>query len=139
VSKSSVLFLCTANSVRSQMAEGLLRTLAGDRFEVRSAGMYPFQVDELAVRAMKERGIDISEQRSKGVEEFLGKTDFGYVITLCGHAERACPTFPGKAARLHWPISDPVLAVGGLEKRLREFRRARDQIEERIRSWLAQE
>jgi arsenate reductase (thioredoxin) len=139
VSRPRVLFVCTANAARSQMAEGMLRTLAGDRFEVHSAGIYPRQVDELAVAAMKERDIDISKQRSKGVEEFLDKSDFSYVITLCGHAERACPAFPGGTVRLHWPVPDPALAVGSLEERLQEFRDVRDQIEALIEAWLAAE
>ncbi|MEN3009624.1 MAG: arsenate reductase ArsC [Candidatus Bipolaricaulaceae bacterium] len=124
--KTRVLFLCTHNAARSQMAEGLLRALGGDRFEVESAGHRPTQVHPLAVQAMAEIGIDISGQRAKPVAEFLGQT-FDYVVTLCGDdAPGSCPFFPGGRRYLHKPFPDP--SRGGLEA----FRRVRDA----IRSWL---
>jgi arsenate reductase (thioredoxin) len=133
-----VLFLCTANAARSQMAEGLMRVLAADRFEVHSAGTHPTEVDELAVQVMNERGIDISAQRAKSVDEFLGRHHVDYLIALCSEADQECPVFPGAIVRLNWPFDDPALAPGGMEERLEEFRRVRDQIEARIRAWLAE-
>jgi arsenate reductase (thioredoxin) len=136
VNKTKVIFLCTGNSARSQMAEALLRELAGDRYDVYSGGLRPVEVNELAVRVMRERGIDISGQRSKGLDEFLGKVNFGVIITLCDQAERECPIFPGISTRLHWPFEDPAAADGEEEERLAKFRETRDAIERRIREWL---
>ena len=112
--KTKVLFLCTHNSARLQMAEGLLRNLAGDRFEVMSAGTEATHVRPLAIRAMDELGIDISGQESKLLERYLGKT-FDYVITVCDDANEACPVFPG-ARRLHWSFEDPAQATGSEEE-----------------------
>src|ERR671938_2025240 len=105
--KKRVLILCTGNSARSQMAEGLLRRMAGDRFEVESAGVEPSRVRPEAVEAMREVGVDISGQRSKSVDEFSGQ-EFDYVITVCGKANEACPVFPGARTRLHMPFDDPA-------------------------------
>ncbi|MEP6742407.1 MAG: arsenate reductase ArsC, partial [bacterium] len=106
MSKPRVLIVCTGNAARSQMAEGLLRHDAGDRFEVFSGGIYPSYVRQLAIEAMRELGIDISGHRSKSVEEFADR-DIDYVITVCDHANEVCPAFPAKTKRIHWSIPDP--------------------------------
>jgi arsenate reductase (thioredoxin) len=137
--KTKVLFLCTHNSARSQMAEGLLRNLAGDRFEVMSAGTEATHVRPLAVvRAMDELGIDISGQESKTLERYLGET-FDYVITVCDDANEACPVFPGARRRLHWSFEDPAQATGSEEERRRVFQSVRDKIRERIEGELLTE
>lgn len=133
--EQKVLFLCTGNSARSQMAEGLLRQMAGDRFEVFSAGTEPAGLNPLAVRAMSEIGIDISPQRSKSAKEFLGQ-GFPYVITVCDQANERCPLFPGAIYRLHWSFQDPATAKGSEEERLAVFRRVRDQIRGRLEVFL---
>jgi arsenate reductase len=129
--RSRVLFLCTHNSARSQMAEGLLRQLAGDRFEVMSAGTEATHIRPLAIRAMDEIGIDISGQESKTLDRYLDEP-FDYVITVCDDANEACPFFPGAANRLHWSFEDPSRVEGLEEERLAVFRSVRDQIRERI-------
>jgi arsenate reductase len=123
--------LCTHNSARSQMAEGLLRALAGARFEIHSAGTEATVVRPLAIRAMEEIGVDISGQESKTLERYLGEP-FDYVITVCDDANEACPFFPGAKNRLHWSFGDPSRAGGSEEDRLALFRRVRDEIRERI-------
>ena len=133
--KKRVLFICTHNSARSQMAEGLLRHLAGDRYEAFSAGTEATFVRPPAIAAMRELGIDISSQYSKTTEAFAGQT-FDFVITVCDSAKEACPFFPGGAQRLHWSFEDPAAATGSEEERLRVFRRVRDAIAERIREVL---
>ena len=130
-----VLFLCTHNSARSQMAEGLLSDLAGDRFEVRSAGTEATHVRPLAIRAMEEIGIDISGQESKTLNRYLGEP-FDYVITVCDEANETCPFFPGAKNRLHWSFEDPARATGSEEERLAVFRRTREAIRERIEQEL---
>jgi arsenate reductase len=134
--KTGVLFLCTGNSCRSQMAEGYLRHLAGDRFEAHSAGTNPSQVNALAIEVMREKGIDISQQRSKNVTGYVGK-HFPYIITVCDNAKEHCPIFPGPAIRLHWSLPDPADARGTHEEQLAVFRTVRDQVEARIREFLA--
>jgi arsenate reductase len=136
--KPKVLFLCTHNSARSQMAEGLLRHLAGNHFEVISAGTEATHVRPLAIRAMDELGIDISGQESKTLDRYLGDT-FDYVITVCDDANEACPVFPGARRRLHWSFEDPAQATGSEEERLRVFRLVRDEIKERIEGELLTE
>jgi arsenate reductase len=131
MTKARVLFLCTHNSARSQMAEGLLRHLAGDRFEAMSAGTEATQVRPLAVRAMEEIGVDISHQASKTLERYL-QEPFDYVITVCDDANEACPFFPGAQSRLHWSFEDPSKAEGSEEERLAVFRSVRDRIRDRI-------
>lgn len=133
---SRVLFLCTANSARSQMAEALLRKHAGARFEAYSAGIEPGEVNPLTVRALGEIGIDASNHWAKSVELFRGRMHFDYVITVCSNAEARCPVFPGAAVRLHWAFEDPAAASGSEDERLAKFRAVRDQIETRIVSWL---
>jgi len=130
-----VLFLCTHNSARSQMAEGLLRHLGGDRFKAHSAGTEATGVRPEAVRAMAEIGVDISSQESKTLHRYLGEA-FDYVITVCDAANEACPAFPGAGRRLHWSFEDPSAASGPEEERLAAFRRVRDGIGERIRREL---
>jgi arsenate reductase len=131
-----VLFVCTGNSARSQMAEGLLRHEAGNRFDVSSAGTHPTQVRPEAVAAMNEIDIDISKHRSKSVDEFAGQ-QFDYVITVCDNANETCPVFPGNAQRLHWPFEDPAAAIGSEGERTAVFRRVRDEIRARIAQFLA--
>lgn len=122
-----VMFLCTGNSCRSQMAEGFARRYGGDALEVYSAGLIPAGVNENAAKVMAEVGIDISRQTSKAIDrELLNSMDL--IITLCGHAESLCPATPPEIKRLHWPVDDPVGTRGSEEKVLAEFRRARDEI-----------
>jgi len=135
--KKRVLFMCTGNVARSQMAEGLLRHLAGDRFEVFSGGVIPSYVRPNAITVMKELGIDISDHRSKSVNEFIG-TPFDYVITVCDYAAQRCPTFPGDAKRIHWSIEDPVV-IGDDEAQLEAFRTARDDLKGRIEAFVDDE
>ena len=132
-----VLFLCTGNSCRSQMAEGLLRWLGGSVVEVASAGTDPRPVHPDAVRAMREIGLDISRQKSKSVEPFLGRP-FDYVITLCDSAREACPVFPGAAKMLHWNLPDPAAASGSDEQRMLVFRGVREQLAAQIDDLLAE-
>ena len=132
--KKRVLILCTGNSARSQMAEGLLRHDGGGRFEVESAGTHPSSVRPEAVEAMREIGVDISGQRSKSVDEFAGR-EFDCVITVCDNAKENCPVFPSKTERVHWSFDDPAAAAGGEEERLAVFRRVRDEIRGRLREW----
>ena len=131
-----VLFLCTGNSCRSQMAEGWLRHLAGDRFNVASAGTRPAGLHPDALRVMHEAGVDIADHRSKNVSEFL-QQPFDFVITVCDSAKEACPYFPGEVQRLHWSFPDPAAATGTQEERLAVFRQVREQIGERIRTFAA--
>jgi arsenate reductase (thioredoxin) len=133
--KQRVLFLCTHNSARSQMAEGLLRALAGDRFEAMSAGTEATRVRPLAVRAMEEIGIDISGQESETLDRYLQER-FDHVITVCDDANESCPFFPGAQSRLHWSFEDPSKAEGTEEERLEVFRSVRDRIRQRIASDL---
>lgn len=134
--KRKVLFLCTGNSCRSQMAEGWLRHLAGDRFHVSSAGTQPAGLNTGAVEAMKESGVDISGHRSKHVNEFAG-VRFDYVVTVCDRARETCPIFPGGRTVLHWSFDDPASVQGSDDERRKVFRRVRDEIGDRIRTFLA--
>ena len=131
-----VLFLCTGNSCRSQMAEGWLRHLAGDRFHAWSAGLKPGIVHPLAIEAMREIGVDISGQRSKDVASLLGR-HFSHIITVCDRAQQNCPIFPGPSLREHWPIEDPATAEGSHDERVRVFRNVCDEIGERVRRFIA--
>jgi arsenate reductase len=134
--KPRVLFLCTHNSARSQMAEGMLRNLAEGRFEVMSAGTEATHVRRQAIKVMNEIGIDISGQESKTLARYLGQP-FDYVITVCDEANEACPVFPGAKNRLHWSLEDPSRAYGSEEERLAIFRRVRDEIREHIEQQFA--
>jgi len=129
--KEKVLILCTGNSARSQMAEGLLRFIGGDNFEVESAGVAPTSVRAEAIEVMRQIGIDISGHRSKSVDEFVDH-EFDFVITVCDNANENCPIFPGKARRIHWSFTDPAAVDGTDEERLAAFRDVRDQIKERL-------
>ena len=133
--KDRVLIVCTGNSARSQMAEGLLRHLAGDRFEVRSAGTKPGSVRSEAILVLDELGIDISSHHSKAFDEFAGQS-FDYVITVCDNAKESCPLFSGPARRIHWSLEDPASLSGTEEQRLTEFRRIRDQIRGRLTDFI---
>ena len=135
MTRPRVLFLCTHNSARSQMAEGFLHSMAGDRFEAGSAGTEKTTVNPLAIRAMAERGIDISGHASKRYEEVVPPA-WDYVITVCDDANERCPIVSGSVKRLHWSFEDPSKATGDPAQRLAVFRRVRDQIEERLTTWL---
>lgn len=132
--KKRVLILCTGNSARSQMAEGLLRHDAGDRFTVESAGLKPSTVRPEAIAVMKEADIDITSHRSKHVDEFAGQ-DFDYVLTVCDNAKESCPVFFGKATPLHHSFNDPAAVEGSEEKRLAAFRQVRDELRSYLRSF----
>lgn len=136
MNKARVLFLCTGNSARSQMSEAWLRNLAGDHFEVFSAGLEPKGVHPLTIQVMTEAGFDMSGHTSKKLSDFFGGPHFSYLITVCSSAEEKCPIFPGMGMRLHWPFEDPAAAQGSQEEQLAVFRRVRDEIGMRIRAWL---
>ena len=129
-----VLILCTGNSARSQMAEGLLRHGSTNAYEVFSAGTKPTHVRPEAITVMQEVGIDISSHRSKSVDEFAGQ-NFDYVITVCDNAKESCPVFPAKTKRIHWSIEDPAAVQGCEEERLTAFRRVRDELRVRLRAF----
>lgn len=135
IGKKRAIFLCTGNSARSQMAEGFLRQMAGDKFEVFSAGTKPAQVNPLAIKVMAEAGVDISKHRSKSAMEFIGQ-QFDYVITVCDNARQTCPIFPGKYEKVHWSLEDPAEATGTEEEKLAVFRKTRDKIKENIIAFL---
>lgn len=135
--KTKVLFLCTGNSCRSQMAEGFLRHLGGDVFEALSAGTNPVGLNPQAVAAMKEVGIDISHQQSKHLQEFSGQ-HIPYVITVCDKAKDACPVFPGDVCTLHWGLEDPAAAGGTEAQRLSAFRKARNEIHKHVIEFIAE-
>ena len=133
--KKKVLILCTGNSARSQMAEGLLRHFGGDRFTVESAGVTATFVRPFAVQAMREIGIDISTHRSKSIEEFRN-TVFDFVITVCDNAKETCPFFPANSKIFHWSFDDPAEAAGDKEEQLALFRRIRDEIRAQIKDFI---
>lgn len=134
--KPAILVLCTGNSARSQMAEGLFRHYLGDRFEVHSAGTRPSRVRPEAIAVMAELGIDISGHWSKSVDEFLGR-EFAYIFTVCDNAKETCPVFPRKAERIHWSFEDPAAVEGDAETRLSSFRQIRDEIKKRVTQFAA--
>lgn len=135
--KTKVLFLCTGNSARSQMAEAILRHHAGDVYEVHSAGLEPKGIHPYTVRVMDEAGISLEGQTSKDVSVYLGWVNFGYLITVCGNAEERCPrTFLGISRRLHWDLEDPAAFKGSDEEKLAKFRQIRNEIDVRVRDWL---
>jgi arsenate reductase len=137
--KTKVLFLCTGNSARSQMAEALLRKYAGNLFEVYSAGLEPKGINPLTIQVMEEIGVDMSQHSSKDLREYIGKTNFGYMITVCDRAEKNCPIFPGMGIRLHWSIEDPAEFVGTPKETIARFRATRDQLDLKVRDWLGQQ
>ncbi len=132
-----VLFVCTGNSCRSQMAEGFLRHFAPRKFRTWSAGTRPSALNPRAVQVMREAGVDISPQTSKDIRALAGRT-FDCVITVCDSARQSCPVFPGAGSRLHWDLEDPAAAAGSDEERMAVFRRVRDQIEQHVRQFIAQ-
>jgi arsenate reductase len=136
MSKARVIFLCTGNSARSQMAEAFLRRYAGDMFEVYSAGFEPKGINQYTIKVMEEIGYDLSTHTSKTLKQFLGQVHFGIVITVCIKAEELCPTIPGVGTRLYWPFEDPAAFEGSEEEKLNKFREIRDQIDEKIKNWL---
>lgn len=133
--KKRVIFICTHNSARSQMAEGLLRHLAGDCYEVFSAGTQSTRVNPLAISAMAEKGIDISQHTSDHIDKYMGM-EFDYVVTVCDNANETCPYFPTNKTRWHWSFADPSSATGTEDERLAKFREIRDQIEQRLQILL---
>ena len=136
--KKRVLILCTGNSARSQMAEGILRHDGGGQFKVESAGVNPGRVRPEAIEAMREIGIDISSHRSKSADEFVGR-DFDYIITVCDNAKETCPVFPGRAERIHQSFEDPPpSSVGTYDSRMPIFRRVRDEIREWMNGFIEQ-
>lgn len=137
--KTRVLFLCTGNSARSQIAEAFLRKYAGDRFEAHSAGLEPKGINPYTRRTLAEVGIDMAGHSSKDLSVYLGKLHFGYLITVCSNAEERCPIFPGVGVRLHWPFEDPAAFEGSDDEKLAKFREVRDQIEARILAWLEEQ
>ena len=140
MSKANVLFLCIGNSARSQMAEAFLRHYASNDFEAHSAGVEPKPLNPLTVQVMEEIGIDMSQARSKGIREYLGFKNFGYLVVVCSDAEEKCPViFVNVFKRMFWPFEDPARFQGSDEQKLAKFREVRDQIDQRIREWLAEE
>ncbi len=140
MSKTKVLFLCIGNSARSQIAEAFLKKHGGDRYDAYSTGTEPKGINPYTERVMEEVGVSLSGQYSKHVKEYMGKVHFGYLITVCNEAEESCPTtFPGIGQRLHWSFEDPAAFVGPDEEKLAKFREVRDQIERRIKEWLAEQ
>jgi arsenate reductase (thioredoxin) len=140
MNKTKVLFLCTGNSARSQMAEAFLRKYGGDGFESYSAGLEPKPINPLTIKVMEEIGIDISGHSSKGVETYLGKVLFQYLITLCDDAEKNCPfVWPGVNIRLHWSFEDPSAFQGTDTEKLAKFRQVRDEIKGKIKAWIEEQ
>lgn len=140
MTRQRILFLCTGNSARSQMAEAFLRKYGGDYFEAHSAGLDPKGVQPFTVRVMDEVGIDLSRQPRKGEETFLGKTLFQYLITVCDEADQNCPTvWPGVNRRIHWSFEDPARFEGPEAEKLVKFRETRDLIEKKIKEWLLEQ
>ncbi|HET6595258.1 MAG TPA: arsenate reductase ArsC [Anaerolineales bacterium] len=136
--KPRVLFLCTGNSARSQMAEAFLRKYGGEIFEPYSAGLEPKGVNPLTIRVMDEAGIDISAHTSKSLDTYLGKTSFQYLVTVCDDADQNCPTgLPGINERMHWSFEDPARFKGTEEEKLARFREIRDLIEKKVKGWVA--
>ena len=137
--KTNVLFLCTGNSARSQMAEAFLRRYASNTFEVYSAGLKPSTINPFTVRVMEEIGFDMTGHHAKSVRDFLGWSNFATIITVCAKAEENCPsTFPGRPTKLAWSFEDPAAVTGTEEEKLTKFRVVRDEIEARIKAWLAE-
>jgi arsenate reductase len=138
--KHRVLFLCTGNSARSQMAEAFLRKYGGEVFEPHSAGLEPKGLNPLTVKVMQEAGIDISGHKSKSVDAYLGMLEFQDLITVCDDADKNCPAYwPGVQRRMHWSFEDPAKVEGTEEEKLARFREVRDRIETKVREWVAEE
>ena len=138
--KTRVLFLCTGNSARSQMAEAFLRKYAGEKYEVHSAGLDPKEINPLTIKVMNEIGYPMTEHTSKGVKVYLGKLHFTYLITVCDKAEKNCPSvWPGVNFRLHWSFEDPAEFEGNENEKIEKFREIRDQIEQKVRAWVQEQ
>jgi arsenate reductase len=139
MNEAKVLFMCTGNSARSQIAEALLKKYAGDKFDVYSAGLEPKDINPYTKQALQEIGISLEGHYAKHVREYMGKLNFRYLITVCSDAEEKCPaTFPGISHRLHWSFEDPAAFIGSDEEKLQKFRDVRDQIDQQIKNWLAE-
>lgn len=138
--KQRVLFLCTGNSARSQMAEAFLRRYGGDQFEAYSAGLEPKGINPLTISVMEEKGFDLSGQRSKSVREFIGTVFIHQLITVCDQAEKNCPTtWPGVIKKMHWSFEDPAAFEGTDEEKLAKFREIRDQIDQKVHGWVLEQ
>lgn len=138
--KTKVLFLCTGNSARSQMAEDLLRKYAGDKYDVYSAGLEPKEIHPLTRQVMQEIHINLEGHYSKHVREHMGRKHFRYLITVCSDAEEKCPaTFPDISHRLHWSFEDPTTLKGSVDEKLKKFREVREQIDKQIKNWLVEQ
>ncbi len=135
MTKTRVLFVCTSNTARSQMAEAFLRKYAGDRYEVFSAGLGPGPMNPFTTAVMEEKGVSMRDHYSKGIDGFLGH-DFGFVIVVCSRSETVCPAFPDPCVRLYWPFDDPEDGKRSGAKKLLHFREIRDQIEAKVKQWL---
>ena len=136
MSKAKVLFICTGNSARSQMAEAFLREYASDNFEAYSGGLKAEGIHPMTKQVMQEVGLDISEQESKPLKRFLGNMHFGFLVTVCRRAEKNCPTFPDVSTRLFWDIEDPKSFEGSDKEKLAKFREIRDEVEERVKNFI---
>lgn len=134
-SKKKVLFICTGNSCRSQMAEGLLMNMAGNRFEVYSAGSHPSRVHPIAIKVMNEKNIDITHHTSDPISKYFG-SGIDYIITLCDYARELCPTFPGGAKKIHWSVDDPFRSWKNDHKIIGRYRKTRDELQERIEQFI---
>jgi arsenate reductase len=130
IDKQKVIIICTGNSIRSQMAEGFFKKYKSS-WEIKSAGINPKGLNQLAAKVMMEKGIDISDQKSKNIDQFIN-SKFDYIITVCDNAKENCPYFPGGAAYIHWSFPDPDIFTGNEENRINEFRKVRDAIEKKI-------
>jgi len=133
MNQNRILFLCTGNSARSQMAEALLLRIGGDSYEAFSAGLNPSTINPYTRRVMDEIGYDLKGQRSKGLDEYIGSKIFDYLITVCDDADQNCPVFPGSGRRLHWSFEDPAAFIGTDDEKLVKFRQIRDQIQSKIK------
>jgi arsenate reductase len=136
VRKIKVLFVCTGNSARSQIAEAILRTYGHDKFEAYSAGLEPRELHPLAINVMNEIGVDMSNHYAKPLSRYIGRESFDYVITVCDNAEKRCPVFPGKSRRLHWALDDPSSFAGNDQEKLAKFREVRDRLIGTIEEWM---
>jgi arsenate reductase len=137
MNKPKILFLCTTNSARSQMAEAFLKNFGGERFEAYSAGFEPKAIHPYTEQVMEEIGIPLTGQYSKSFREYMGKVHFAFLITVCAEAEKNCPTtFPGIGQRLHWSFEDPAAFEGSDEEKMEKFRQIRDEIAARVKEWL---
>ena len=137
--KTNVIFLCTGNSSRSQIAEAILRKYAGDRFNVYSAGFDAQKINQYTIKVLEEQGYDLSSHTSKNLSQFLEKVHFDIVITLCSQAEKLCPIIPGVKTRMHWPFDDPITFEGSDDEIMAKFRELLNQIELKIKEWLKEQ